>query len=131
MGDGNPERVLGKVIPRVSSLPQLIVPHFIIGLGVGCTDVSVLSLLASFGDIWYREWCYSMIYALNQAAVCAAYSLGPAWAGVSVSHFGFPATMTTLSVVNIIYAPFTLALRPLERALTRVHAKMESRFADE
>lgn len=53
-------------------------------------------------------------------SICLCVRTGPAWAGLTICPFGFRTSIIALALLNIAYAPFTLTLRPLERALTRV-----------
>jgi DHA1 family solute carrier family 18 vesicular amine transporter 1/2 len=62
-------------VPSASSVSQLAVPHFGIGLGIGVVDAALVPLLASLMDSRYAAH-YGSVYALQQMAVSLAYSLG-------------------------------------------------------
>jgi len=54
---------------------ELVLPHFLLGLGVGTADAALVPLLASLADSRLAA-SYGAVYALQQAAVSLAYSLG-------------------------------------------------------
>lgn len=54
---------------------QLTLPHFILGLGLGIVDASLMPLLARLADDKYHAG-YGAVYALAQTSVALAYSLG-------------------------------------------------------
>lgn len=62
-------------VPSASSVGQLAVPHFGLGLGIGVVDAALVPLLASLMDSRYAAH-YGSVYALQQMAVSLAYSLG-------------------------------------------------------
>lgn len=62
-------------IPNATSLLQLAVPHFCVGLGIGTVDVVLLPMLATFVDL-YPDHHYGSVYALQQAASSLAYIFG-------------------------------------------------------
>jgi fucose permease len=59
-----------------SSVLQLSVPHFGVGLGIGIVDATVVPLMAKLVDEASEGARYGPVYALQQAAVCLAYFFG-------------------------------------------------------
>jgi len=58
-----------------STVWQLAMPHFFLGIGLGIIDASLMPLLARLADERY-EAGYGAVYALAQTAVALAYSTG-------------------------------------------------------
>ncbi|KAK3799315.1 hypothetical protein RRG08_048822 [Elysia crispata] len=102
-------------LPFATSLPQLILPHFGLGLGLGITDAAVMPLLALLVDLRHEAF-YGCVYAVVQLAVCLAYFVGPSVAGLLVSAVGFPWLMRGMALMNIVYCPlcYLLSKAPLE-----------------
>ena len=61
------------LVPAATTMSQLIVPHFGMGLGIGVADAALVPLLASMVD---QSGNYGLVYSIQQAAVSLAYSLG-------------------------------------------------------
>lgn len=54
---------------------QLIIPHFLLGFGIGAVDAALVPLLASLVDSGYSTH-YGAVYAVQQISVSLAYALG-------------------------------------------------------
>lgn len=54
---------------------QLVVPHFLLGFGIGAVDAALVPLLAALVDTRYST-PYGTVYAMQQISVSLAYSLG-------------------------------------------------------
>ncbi|CAL1546831.1 unnamed protein product [Lymnaea stagnalis] len=96
-------------LPFATAVPQLILPHFGLGLGLGVTDAAIMPFLALLVDV-RNEAFYGCVYAIAQLAVCLAYSFGPLAAGMVVKAVGFPWLMRGMAVVNVIYCPLCYIL---------------------
>ncbi|XP_076266068.1 synaptic vesicular amine transporter-like [Rhynchophorus ferrugineus] len=96
-------------LPMASTMSQLGIPHFGLGLGVGAVDASIVPLLANFVD---DNGCchYGPVYAFQQAAVAVAYSFGPLLGGQGVELFGFPWLIRIVGFINLFFCPFLCEL---------------------
>ncbi|GLV32855.1 portabella [Carabus blaptoides fortunei] len=101
--------VCSTLIPGASTVKQLIIPHFGLGLGIGILDASLVPLLANIVDSKHSSQ-YGAVYALQQVAVSMAYSLGPLLGGETIKVIGFPWLMRLIGIINIIYCPMLLIL---------------------
>uniref|UniRef100_A0A2C9LTZ6 Major facilitator superfamily (MFS) profile domain-containing protein n=1 Tax=Biomphalaria glabrata TaxID=6526 RepID=A0A2C9LTZ6_BIOGL len=101
-------------LPFATSIPQLILPHFGLGLGLGITDAAIMPLLALLVDV-KNESFYGCVYAVAQLAVCLAYSVGPFAAGMIIKEVGFPWLMRGMAILNILFSPlcFILSKAPI------------------
>ncbi|KAK7109835.1 synaptic vesicular amine transporter-like [Littorina saxatilis] len=97
-------------LPFANEVPQLILPHLGLGLGLGITDAAVMPLLALLVDTRHDSF-YGCVYAIVQLAVCLAYSVGPSMAGIIVKAVGFPWLMRGMAIINIIFCPFCVLLK--------------------
>ncbi|XP_050396603.1 synaptic vesicular amine transporter [Patella vulgata] len=97
-------------LPFATQLPQLVLPHLGLGLGLGATDAALMPLLALLVDIRHEAF-YGSVYAIAQLAVCLAYSVGPSLAGQLVKSIGFPWLIRGLGILNLLFTPFCLLLR--------------------
>uniref|UniRef100_A0A1A9UN54 Major facilitator superfamily (MFS) profile domain-containing protein n=1 Tax=Glossina austeni TaxID=7395 RepID=A0A1A9UN54_GLOAU len=107
-------------IPRASSVAQLLVPHFGLGLGIGIVDAALVPLLAKFvDDILFHEeptslnqvnpiLRYGNVYAIQQTSVSLAYFLAPLIGGELAQAIGFDYLMRTIGAFNIIYGSVLL-----------------------
>lgn len=98
------------VIPFSRHVYMLMLPHLMLGLGVGITDAAIMPLLALLVDRRHVT-TYGSVYALNQVAVCLAYSLGPGIAGQIVNAVGFKWSMWIMALVNCLCVPACFLLR--------------------
>ncbi|XP_023029081.2 synaptic vesicular amine transporter [Leptinotarsa decemlineata] len=96
-------------LPLADTIPQLSLPHFGIGLGVGAVDAALVPLLASFVDNKGSNQ-YGPIYALQQAAVSVSYSFGPLFGGQAIHILGFPWLMRVVGFANLLVCPLLLEL---------------------
>ncbi|XP_062613862.1 synaptic vesicular amine transporter-like [Saccostrea cucullata] len=97
-------------IPFSTSVSQLILPHFGIGLGLGIVDAALMPLLALLVDLRHVT-SYGSVYAIAQLAVCLAYGLGPMLGGEIVKLLGFPCLMWSLGCLLVVTSPCCLVLR--------------------
>nr|XP_022336151.1 synaptic vesicular amine transporter-like [Crassostrea virginica] len=100
-------------IPFSTSVIQLMLPHFGIGLGLGIVDAALMPLLALLVDTRHVT-TYGTIYAIAQLSVCLAYGIGPLIGGEIVHLFGFPCLMWSLGGLLVLVSPCTLALRKVK-----------------
>lgn len=74
-------------IPSATTVAQLLMPHFALGLGIGVIDAALVPLLANFvdatlaqeengGDAASSMSSYGTVYAIQQTSVSLAYCLG-------------------------------------------------------
>lgn len=74
-------------IPSATTVAQLLMPHFALGLGIGVIDAALVPLLANFvdatlaqdensGDATSSMSSYGTVYAIQQTSVSLAYCLG-------------------------------------------------------
>ncbi|CAI9716994.1 synaptic vesicular amine transporter-like [Octopus vulgaris] len=122
-------------LPFASSISQLIMPHFGIGLGLGITDAALMPLLALLVDRRHNG-VYGGVYSISQIAVCLAYALGPSISGHVVKSYGFVTLLRSIAVVNILYAPLCWFLRDVstgtESAAILSHTqKGNSKYTDD
>lgn len=96
-------------IPLTTSIRQLALPHFFLGLGVGAVDATLVPLLAYLVENKGGNK-YGPVYSLQQIAVCLAYSLGPLIGGEAVHSIGFPWMMRLTGCLNIMFCPLMLEL---------------------
>ncbi len=108
-------------VPFCTNMFALVLPHFLLGFGIGIVDSSMMPFLAAIVD--EKETCgYGAVYALVETAVCLAYGLGPLLGGLAVEFFGFAMVMRILAVLNICYAPI---LHFLSRKSTKIQNTVE------
>ncbi|XP_060528334.1 synaptic vesicular amine transporter-like [Cylas formicarius] len=96
-------------LPLATSLHQLTLPHFGLGLGVGVLDASLVPLLANLVE---RKGSaqYGPIYAFQQTSVAVAYAFGPLLAGQGVRLVGFPWVIRTVGFMNLVLCPLLAEL---------------------
>lgn len=106
--------VASVLIPNSATVPQLLLPHFCLGLGIGIIDAALVPLLASFVDLSLGEdqapgkdsmSSYGTVYAIQQTSVSLAYCLAPLLGGELVQAMGFTWLMRIVGLCNIIYGP--------------------------
>ncbi|KAK4018560.1 synaptic vesicular amine transporter [Daphnia magna] len=111
------------LVPLASSIIYLTGPHFGIGIGIGAVDASLVPLLATLADRHPSTDItddlptapsYGRTFALGQTAVSLAYCLGPILGGVLVESLGFPRLMLCIGVLNLLFSPLILILKPEE-----------------
>lgn len=97
-------------IPLATTVKSLALPHFCLGLGVGCVDATLVPMLANLADSKSNSGNYGAVYALQQISVCLAYSFGPLLGGEAVRVVGFPWLMRFSGFLNIAFCPLLLEL---------------------
>ncbi|XP_021355601.1 synaptic vesicular amine transporter-like [Mizuhopecten yessoensis] len=97
-------------IPLATSVAELILPHFGLGLGLGITDAAIMPLLALLVDTRHVA-VYGSVYAIAQLAVCLAYGIGPSIAGQIVKLVGFSWLMWGIAIINVAFSPLCILLR--------------------
>ncbi|XP_055677908.1 synaptic vesicular amine transporter [Lutzomyia longipalpis] len=109
------------LIPSATTVWSLMLPHFVLGLGIGILDAALVPFLATYVDQKYGgdvdggeggngEFFsnYGAIYAIQQMAVSLAYSIGPLLGGELAKILGFPWLMRSMGSINCLYAPILL-----------------------
>uniref|UniRef100_A0A1I8P3T0 Major facilitator superfamily (MFS) profile domain-containing protein n=1 Tax=Stomoxys calcitrans TaxID=35570 RepID=A0A1I8P3T0_STOCA len=113
------------LIPTATTVAQLLLPHFGLGLGIGIIDAALVPLLATFVDATlsaddnmdptdvrsrHSMSSYGSVYAIQQTSVSLAYCLAPLIGGELAQLFGFAWLMRIVGVFNIIYGPILVYL---------------------
>ncbi|XP_065358519.1 synaptic vesicular amine transporter [Calliphora vicina] len=110
------------LIPSATTVAQLLLPHFGLGLGIGIIDAALVPLLATFVDATLAQEdqidmdtkimssshtmsSYGTVYAIQQTSVSLAYCLAPLIGGELAQAFGFAWLMRIVGFFNIIYGP--------------------------
>ncbi|KAK7466743.1 hypothetical protein BaRGS_00037152 [Batillaria attramentaria] len=121
-------------LPFATEVPQLILPHLGLGLGLGITDAAVMPLLALLVDTRHDSF-YGCVYAIVQLAVCLAYSVGPSVAGLVVKAVGFPWLMRGMAVLNVLFCPLCVLLRrapvAVDEAMTLSSSGQPARYVED
>ncbi|XKL66410.1 hypothetical protein PGB90_009830 [Kerria lacca] len=91
------------IIPNTSSLLQLSVPHFTIGLGIGTVNSNLIPILADYADT-RKNTRYISVYALQQGISSLAYICGSLSAGELIQITKFSNIIKTIGILNITYA---------------------------
>ncbi|GAB6031559.1 hypothetical protein CHUAL_009324 [Chamberlinius hualienensis] len=98
------------LVTTATQMMHLIVPHFLLGFGIGVIDSSLMPMLAMIFDTRYAAQ-YGTVYAIAQTAVSLAYFIGPLLGSQVVKQLGFPWLMRTIGVINIAYSPLCVYLQ--------------------
>nr|XP_036674699.1 synaptic vesicular amine transporter [Drosophila suzukii] len=108
------------LIPSATTVAQLLMPHFALGLGIGVIDAALVPLLATFVDATLSQEdhsessssmsSYGTVYAIQQTSVSLAYCLAPLIGGELAQTFGFAWLMRIVGVFNMIYGPILVYL---------------------
>ncbi|XP_060648577.1 synaptic vesicular amine transporter [Drosophila nasuta] len=108
------------LIPSATTVAQLLLPHFALGLGIGVIDAALVPLLATFVDATLAQEeggetnnsmsSYGTVYAIQQTSVSLAYCLAPLIGGELAQSFGFAWLMRIVGILNIIYGPILVYL---------------------
>ncbi|XP_034488009.1 synaptic vesicular amine transporter [Drosophila innubila] len=108
------------LIPNATTVAQLLLPHFALGLGIGVIDAALVPLLATFVDATLAQEeggeannsmsSYGTVYAIQQTSVSLAYCLAPLIGGELAQSFGFAWLMRIVGVFNVIYGPILVYL---------------------
>ncbi|KAH8358490.1 hypothetical protein KR093_000465 [Drosophila rubida] len=107
-------------IPSATTVAQLLLPHFALGLGIGVIDAALVPLLATFVDATLAQEeggetnnsmsSYGTVYAIQQTSVSLAYCLAPLIGGELAQSFGFAWLMRIVGILNVIYGPILVFL---------------------
>lgn len=111
-------------IPSATTVAQLLLPHFGLGLGIGIIDAALVPLLATFVDATLAQAnmgskptisshtlsSYGTVYAIQQMSVSLAYCLAPLIGGELAQAIGFAWLMRIVGMFNIIYGPMLVYL---------------------
>lgn len=83
-------------IPSATTVAQLLLPHFALGLGIGVIDAALVPLLATFvdatlahddsGEARGTRSSYGTVYAIQQTSVSLAYCLGKTLLSLSLGR---------------------------------------------
>ncbi|XP_017091649.2 synaptic vesicular amine transporter [Drosophila bipectinata] len=108
------------LIPSATTVAQLLLPHFALGLGIGVIDAALVPLLATFVDATLAQEdqseastsmsSYGTVYAIQQTSVSLAYCLAPLIGGELAQTFGFAWLMRIVGIFNMIYGPILVYL---------------------
>ncbi|SPP81210.1 synaptic vesicular amine transporter [Drosophila guanche] len=108
------------LIPSATTVSQLLLPHFALGLGIGVIDAALVPLLATFvdatlaqeeqGEVSTPISSYGTVYAIQQTSVSLAYCLAPLIGGEMAQTFGFAWLMRMVGICNMIYGPILVYL---------------------
>ncbi|KAH8278893.1 hypothetical protein KR018_010812 [Drosophila ironensis] len=108
------------LIPSATTVAQLLLPHFALGLGIGVIDAALVPLLATFVDATLSQEeqaetsssmsSYGTVYAIQQTSVSLAYCLAPLIGGELAQTFGFAWLMRIVGIFNMIYGPILVYL---------------------
>uniref|UniRef100_A0A1I8MHT6 Major facilitator superfamily (MFS) profile domain-containing protein n=1 Tax=Musca domestica TaxID=7370 RepID=A0A1I8MHT6_MUSDO len=114
------------LIPTATTVSQLLLPHFGLGLGIGIIDAALVPLLATFVDATlsaedeqmetadtrsaHSMSSYGSVYAIQQTSVSLAYCLAPLLGGELAQAFGFVWLMRIVGIFNIVYGPILVYL---------------------
>ncbi|XP_045474617.1 synaptic vesicular amine transporter-like isoform X2 [Harmonia axyridis] len=96
-------------LSSATTIPQLFLPHFGIGLSVGLVDAILVPYLATIIDNRGSSK-YGSVYTLQQLAVSLAYSFGPLLGGEAVNLIGFSWLMKIIGLLNVMFSPLLLEL---------------------
>ncbi|KAK6618858.1 hypothetical protein RUM43_013249 [Polyplax serrata] len=110
--------ISASLVPAASTMLQLVVPHFLLGFGIGAVDAALVPLLAALVDTRYSTH-YGTVYAMQQISVSLAYFLGPVLGSCLAKAVGFPWMMRIVGFVNIMYCPLLLSSGVLEEDLLK------------
>ncbi|XP_011192927.2 synaptic vesicular amine transporter [Zeugodacus cucurbitae] len=110
------------LIPSATTVSQLLLPHFGLGLSIGVIDAALVPLLATFVDATLAQEeqgdsgggnsmsSYGTVYAIQQTSVSLAYCLAPLLGGELAQTFGFAWLMRIVGFFNICYGPVLVFL---------------------
>lgn len=105
-------------LPLATTMSQLSIPHFGLGLSVGAVDAALVPLLANLVDLKGGNQ-YGRVYALQQVSVSLAYSFGPLLGGQAIHLLGFPWLMRLVGFINIAFCPFLVELETVKVSLIK------------
>nr|XP_026689821.1 synaptic vesicular amine transporter-like [Ciona intestinalis] len=102
-------QVVGLVIyPFARTVPEVIGPGILIGIGISFTD-SLLPVLAFLVDTRHKP-VYGSVYAIADIAFSLSYVIGPLIAGAVMAKVGFKWAMWGIGFIFFSYAPIISVL---------------------
>ncbi|XP_078484114.1 synaptic vesicular amine transporter-like [Ciona intestinalis] len=102
-------QVAGAVIyPFVRTVPEVIGPGCLIGIGIGLID-GLLPVLAFLVDTRHKP-VYGSVCAIADISFSFAYALGPLIAGAVMAKVGFKWVMWGIGIIFFLYAPIISVL---------------------
>ena len=107
-----------------STIWQLTLPHFLLGLGIGITDSALMPLLAILVESEGNRAAYGSVYAIAQTAVSLAYGLGPLLGGVLSETQGFPTVIRAVGCINLCYLPCLYFLQQRNHQPSEEHVSL-------
>ncbi|KAH8326185.1 hypothetical protein KR067_003232 [Drosophila pandora] len=130
------------LIPSATTVAQLLLPHFALGLGIGVIDAALVPLLATFVDATLAQEdqseastsmsSYGTVYAIQQTSVSLAYCLAPLIGGELAQTFGFAWLMRIVGIFNMIYGPILVYLhQKYDPKVSYLHYWLEKCSLDE
>ncbi|BHF66520.1 hypothetical protein SprV_0200953900 [Sparganum proliferum] len=106
-------------VPFARTVALLCIPIFVLGVGAGMLESSLMPLMGTLVDLRHVS-VYGSVYAIADAALCLSFAIGPMISGILVQAVGFGWTVRSMAIVSVSYAPLLLLLRnPQRRAENR------------
>nr|VZI38330.1 unnamed protein product [Spirometra erinaceieuropaei] len=106
-------------VPFTRTVALLCIPIFVLGVGAGMLESSLMPLMGTLVDLRHVP-VYGSVYAIADAALCLSFAIGPIISGILVQTVGFGWTVRSMAIVSVSYAPLLLLLRnPQRRAENR------------
>ncbi|KAL7064898.1 hypothetical protein AAHC03_05783 [Spirometra sp. Aus1] len=106
-------------VPFARTVTLLCIPIFVLGVGAGMLESSLMPLMGTLVDLRHVP-VYGSVYAIADAALCLSFAIGPMVSGILVQTVGFGWTVRSMAIVSVSYAPLLLLLRnPQRRAVNR------------
>ncbi|XP_063047036.1 synaptic vesicular amine transporter [Engraulis encrasicolus] len=97
-------------VPLAKDIYGLILPNFGVGFAIGMVDSSMMPIMGYLVDLRHVS-VYGSVYAIADVAFCMGFALGPSAGGAIAKSIGFPALMTMIGIVDILFAPLCFFLR--------------------
>uniref|UniRef100_H2Y0X3 Major facilitator superfamily (MFS) profile domain-containing protein n=1 Tax=Ciona intestinalis TaxID=7719 RepID=H2Y0X3_CIOIN len=102
-------QVVGLVIyPFVRTVPEVVGPGCLIGIGIGFVD-GLLPVLAFLVDTRHKP-IYGSVCAIADISFSFSYALGPLIAGAVMANVGFKWVMWGIGIIFFLYAPIISVL---------------------
>ncbi|XP_056308639.1 probable vesicular acetylcholine transporter-B [Danio aesculapii] len=99
-------------VPACKTFGELVFPLCGICFGIALVDTALLPTLAFLVDVRHVS-VYGSVYAIADISYSVAYAMGPVVAGQIVHNLGFVQLNLGMGLVNVLYAPALLLLRPV------------------
>ncbi|KAL2083504.1 hypothetical protein ACEWY4_021277 [Coilia grayii] len=97
-------------VPLAKDIYGLILPNFGVGFAIGMVDSSMMPIMGYLVDLRHVS-VYGSVYAIADVAFCMGFALGPSAGGAIARSIGFPALMTIIGIIDILFAPLCFFLR--------------------